>query len=58
VDISRLMRREALPNVNYYLSCVLLGNTLCLRGAAENNSEDLNEAMTVLTEVLGGLVRL
>jgi len=63
VDIFRQIRekrREFLPSgdVNYHLSCVTLGNTLRLKGAIENNSEDLDEAMALLEEALGALVRL
>jgi hypothetical protein len=56
----RQKRREGLPNgqVNYYQSCVTLGNTLRLKGAIENNLDDMIEAISTLKEAVEGLTNL
>lgn len=63
VDIFRKIREkrdEALPNgeVDYFLSCLNLGNVLRLKGAVGGNKEDLSEAKVLLEQSLEGLTRL
>jgi hypothetical protein len=63
IDIYRKIREkreEALPNgeIDYFVSCLNLGNAIRLRGAVEGNGEDLQEAKCLLNQSLEGLDRL
>lgn len=63
IDIFRKIRekrKEAFPNgeIDYFLSCLNLGNALRLRGAVQGNKDDLDEAKSLLDQCLEGLTRL